>query len=406
MNKRCLSIFLAVALLIALSACGRAADLSPVASSFPEPSAAEVVSAPAPSPSESPTPDYSEDKEMYRVYFGPVLRPAFGEDFSITKTDSEILVQVWSPNAHILVEDALSGDSDALQNWNVIRNAFPDIYDYMRSSVLSELSSGYSLRLEMIEPGAPEVLYLVEDDSGIILDAVNDILDERLLAEHPNANLSDEERYTAAYDAIVAFYSEQPGVVNGSALNLDFSPNGHPWLAVTINYHEDYYSPFSFQSLVLDTINVLSEISYEYYIEYDDVAIDFRFQNGQDSISYRVLHTEDLFVGNIEDSYNHVSGRDVPAAQINAWYSSSEFLAKYAEANSSCTYEEYLSIEIGMSYEEVVRIVGSDGEQLSSVAIGGHTSTLFSWDGAKEFSSIVVTFQDGKVVSKAQFGLD
>lgn len=56
-----------------------------------------------------------------------------------------------------------------------------------------------------------------------------------------------------------------------------------------------------------------------------------------------------------------------------------------------------------MSYEEVVAILGSEGELLSQAGEGEFKSEMVQWDGD---NGLNVTFQNDKVQSKAQFGLE
>jgi fused signal recognition particle receptor len=68
------------------------------------------------------------------------------------------------------------------------------------------------------------------------------------------------------------------------------------------------------------------------------------------------------------------------------------------------TQEKYHKVETGMTYNEVHNIVGAHGEELSRVEFGGVTTACISWmndDG----SNMLLTFQGGRVVSKAQAGL-
>ena len=74
------------------------------------------------------------------------------------------------------------------------------------------------------------------------------------------------------------------------------------------------------------------------------------------------------------------------------------------------TLEEFNKIETGMSYEEVVEIIGGEGTVLSESDITGdgqYKTTIYSWDGNGMLGANAnVTFQGGKVISKAQFGLE
>ena len=70
------------------------------------------------------------------------------------------------------------------------------------------------------------------------------------------------------------------------------------------------------------------------------------------------------------------------------------------------TLEQYDSIENGMSYEDVVSLIGGEGSLLSDSEIAGSTSQIYMWEGSSLGSNANVTFSDGKVISKAQFGLE
>lgn len=71
------------------------------------------------------------------------------------------------------------------------------------------------------------------------------------------------------------------------------------------------------------------------------------------------------------------------------------------------TAEKFNAIETGMTYDEVVNIISSEGELSSQVDIGGdeYKTEIYVWYGAVTGSNANVTFQGGKVVAKAQLGL-
>ena len=74
------------------------------------------------------------------------------------------------------------------------------------------------------------------------------------------------------------------------------------------------------------------------------------------------------------------------------------------------TLEEFNSIETGMTYEQVVEIIGGEGTVLSETDVTGdaqYKTTMYSWEGKGNLGANAnITFQAGKVVSKAQFGLE
>ena len=73
------------------------------------------------------------------------------------------------------------------------------------------------------------------------------------------------------------------------------------------------------------------------------------------------------------------------------------------------TLEIFNKIQIGMTYEEVVNLVGTQGTVLSDVDVGDPSlrTTMYSWEGNGQLGANAnVMTQGGKVVSKAQFGLE
>jgi hypothetical protein len=70
---------------------------------------------------------------------------------------------------------------------------------------------------------------------------------------------------------------------------------------------------------------------------------------------------------------------------------------------ASISLPEFLAINAGMSYPQVVNIVGGPGQLLSQTNIGGQVDLVYRWSGANG-SSALVRFQDGREVSKAASG--
>lgn len=75
--------------------------------------------------------------------------------------------------------------------------------------------------------------------------------------------------------------------------------------------------------------------------------------------------------------------------------------------SSYLTYENYLKICNGMTYTEVVNILGGQkGELDSSAGNGEYRLEYYSWTSSVNYDSIVVCFENGKVSAKSQFGLN
>jgi hypothetical protein len=69
--------------------------------------------------------------------------------------------------------------------------------------------------------------------------------------------------------------------------------------------------------------------------------------------------------------------------------------------------ENYLKLQNGMSYQEVVNILGKEGEEMSSSDIGGTRTVMYMWKaGGFGGANMNAMFQDDALTTKAQFGLD
>lgn len=68
------------------------------------------------------------------------------------------------------------------------------------------------------------------------------------------------------------------------------------------------------------------------------------------------------------------------------------------------TASEFARLVDGMSYTDAVKVIGAPGAELSRSALADTTTVMYSWmndDG----SNMNAMFQNGKMISKAQFGL-
>lgn len=82
---------------------------------------------------------------------------------------------------------------------------------------------------------------------------------------------------------------------------------------------------------------------------------------------------------------------------------------EYQEPNDEfITMDEFNQIADGMTYQDVVNIIGSTGELVSSVDLGDpqYETKMYSWLGKGIGANAIISFQGGTVYSKSQFGLE
>lgn len=94
------------------------------------------------------------------------------------------------------------------------------------------------------------------------------------------------------------------------------------------------------------------------------------------------------------------------AMTINMGNSIQKSVSGVKDKSEYITLEEYNKIESGMTYEQVVEIVGSDGTVSSQVESNGYKIVIISWYGnGVAGSNANVTFTNNAVSGKAQVGL-
>ncbi|WP_367340838.1 hypothetical protein, partial [Aminivibrio sp.] len=76
------------------------------------------------------------------------------------------------------------------------------------------------------------------------------------------------------------------------------------------------------------------------------------------------------------------------------------FLTSSSSESQLVTMSEYNQIYDGMTYGDVVRIIGSRGEELSRSSTAGYTITMYAWSN-KNGSNMTAMFENGKLTTKS-----
>jgi len=88
--------------------------------------------------------------------------------------------------------------------------------------------------------------------------------------------------------------------------------------------------------------------------------------------------------------------------------SKQETTAPATKEDGKLTEEKFKQIKDGMTYEEVVKIVGAEGKIMSETGSAGepHHTVMYEFETDGVISSATMMFQGGKLINKAQFGVD
>lgn len=93
------------------------------------------------------------------------------------------------------------------------------------------------------------------------------------------------------------------------------------------------------------------------------------------------------------------SGTPVPS---NA--SSAPAKTPSSSSTSTLTMAKYNQLKINMAKDEVERILGGPGTEISTSSGGGMTFSVYKWSG-ENYTSIILSFKNDKIMSKSQVGL-
>jgi hypothetical protein len=68
------------------------------------------------------------------------------------------------------------------------------------------------------------------------------------------------------------------------------------------------------------------------------------------------------------------------------------------------TMAQYKTLRDGMTYKQVVKILGREGEEISSDSAGGMKCSMYQWANPDSIANMNATFMNGRLNGKAQLG--
>lgn len=99
----------------------------------------------------------------------------------------------------------------------------------------------------------------------------------------------------------------------------------------------------------------------------------------------------------------HKAERDAASAERDATIAAD---ATKEASGAGVTMANFNKIESGMTYEQVVELLGEEGTVLSQSDVAGFHTVMYTWNGEGGFgANMNAMFQNGKLVNKAQLGL-
>ena len=104
---------------------------------------------------------------------------------------------------------------------------------------------------------------------------------------------------------------------------------------------------------------------------------------------------------NLSDQSKTPTGSSSPTASTSPAATSSP---ADSDKKTALTLDKFNQIKDGMSYKEVVGIIGSEGKQVATMGEGKTKFESYKWDG-EDFQYILISFVGEKMFKKDQDGL-
>jgi hypothetical protein len=76
-----------------------------------------------------------------------------------------------------------------------------------------------------------------------------------------------------------------------------------------------------------------------------------------------------------------------------------------SDSKTELTLDKYNKVKNGMSYKEVVDIMGNEGVEQMSSGEGKYKVESYKWEGDDSLKFTTISFMGGKVYTKFQMGL-
>ena len=170
-----------------------------------------------------------------------------------------------------------------------------------------------------------------------------------------------------------------------------------------VAYDTDFTDPeFDEEAkLVLESIAFQNGISFESSNE----TINIEMSN-----SDSVFGTfDDILEGNAQNPIDESASNEADSSGYGENSSDDDEKSRMAsiyDEGNTITLEQYNKIKEGMTYQQVVDIVGSEGSLTANSSAGGISIEMYTWVGDGSYAVAEIGFQNEKVVSMTQIGLE
>lgn len=75
------------------------------------------------------------------------------------------------------------------------------------------------------------------------------------------------------------------------------------------------------------------------------------------------------------------------------------------QEQTKVTLEKFNKIETGMTYQQVVDIIGEEGTISTESSYGNQSMKVYYWYASNKIANATISFMNGKVTAKSQVGL-
>lgn len=196
---------------------------------------------------------------------------------------------------------------------------------------------------------------------------------------------------------------------NGCLYIIVEQEDGREWLALLydVNIPDIKDKPISLYGVYAGTNEMFYDLPTLFALRYQFDTVTFKVLNGTRALSEDYEEGGTKNARTLLEKHKALLNTDKYNIQSEPAISPKTSATAKPYNPPTVSLAEFNALRNGISYEKACEVIGSRGTLISEVSLGGVNTKMYQWDGeGKTGANANATFQNDKMVSKAQYGLE